>query len=104
VIVRGWSSTPILLGTVLLLPYVQNFTNKLLWGQPPSNFYVRRELLHVLERKMQRVKEIEHRKQDYEVLGFGIAESLLSTAIAKDVFGRSIDKFLFCNCSEGEFG
>jgi hypothetical protein len=49
-------------------------------------------------------KEIEHRKQDYEVLGFGIAESLLSTAIAKDVFGRSIDKFLFCNCSEGEFG
>jgi hypothetical protein len=58
----------------------------------------------VLERKMQRVKEIEHRKQDYEVLGFGIAESLLSTAIAKDVFGRSIDKFLFCCCSEGEFG
>jgi hypothetical protein len=53
---------------------------------------------------MQRVKEIEHRKQDYEVLGFGIAESLLSTAIAKDVFGRSIDKFLFCCCSEGEFG
>jgi hypothetical protein len=53
---------------------------------------------------MQRVKEIEHRKQDYEVLGFGIAESLLlSTTIAKDVFGRSIDKFLFCNCSEGEF-
>jgi hypothetical protein len=50
------------------------------------------------------VKEIEHRKQDYEVLGFGIAESLLSTAIAKDVFGRSIDKFLFCCCSEGEFG
>jgi hypothetical protein len=49
-------------------------------------------------------KEIEHRKQDYEVLGFGIAESLLSTAIAKDVFGRSIDKFLICNYRKGEFG
>jgi hypothetical protein len=54
----------------------------------------------MLERKMQRVRK----RLSIEVLGFGIAESLLSTAIAKDVFGRSIDKFLFCNCSEGEFG
>jgi hypothetical protein len=65
-------------------------------------------LLRVLARASKKgvksEKEIEHHKQDYEVLDFGIVESLLSITIVKDVFGRSINKFLFCNCSEGEFG
>ena len=59
---------------------------------------------HAWKKDAKSEKEIEHRKQDYEFLGFGIVEFLLSTAIAKNIFGRSIDKFFFCNCSEGEFG
>jgi hypothetical protein len=34
-----------------------NFIDKLLREQPPSNFCIRRELLHVLERKMQRMRK-----------------------------------------------